>query len=165
MCSGKDGQRFKRLPDQIMYGQKYGRKFVKPLRIEKKWAKEKPKLDNAQKLIGIYFIDPDDRDFSEILKNARRKLERSPNCITKVIAKSEIASERNSKTVFGCMVESHESTKTTGGIFSTQKIMKTTLQFGSQIHSDATSDENSGCKSRSGQGMEKVRDNPSMEFG
>ena len=34
MCPGGDWQKFKRLPDQIMYGQKYGRKLVKPLRIE-----------------------------------------------------------------------------------------------------------------------------------
>ena len=31
----RDWQRFKRLPDHIMHGQKYGRKLVKPLRIEK----------------------------------------------------------------------------------------------------------------------------------
>ena len=32
---GGDLQKLNRLPDQIMYGQKYGRKMVKPLRIEK----------------------------------------------------------------------------------------------------------------------------------
>ena len=46
-----------------MYGQKFGRKLVKRLRIEKKGMgkKEKPKLDNARKLRGIYFIDQDDK--------------------------------------------------------------------------------------------------------
>ena len=39
-------------------------------------GKRKPKLDNARKLRGFYFIDPDDKEYSEILKNARRKLER-----------------------------------------------------------------------------------------
>ena len=39
------------------------------------------------------------------------------------------------------------------------------LQFGSQVHPEATSDENSNAKRRSGQGMEKARDNPRMEFG
>ena len=34
---------------------------------KQEWAKEKPKLDNARKLRGIYFIDPDDRKYSEIL--------------------------------------------------------------------------------------------------
>ena len=37
-----------------------------------KWAIEKPKLDNTRKLLGIYFIDPDE-DFKYIMKNARRK--------------------------------------------------------------------------------------------
>ena len=46
-------------------------------REKHEWAKEKPKLDNARKMRGIYFIDPDDEECKEILKNARRKLERS----------------------------------------------------------------------------------------
>ena len=40
-----------------------------------KWAIEKPKLDNARILRGIYFIDPEDEEFKLTLKNARRKLE------------------------------------------------------------------------------------------
>ena len=43
---------------------------------EQEWAKEKEKLDNARKLRGIYFIDPDDKEYSEIIKSAGRKLER-----------------------------------------------------------------------------------------
>ena len=39
------------------------------------WAVEKPKLDNARSLRGVYFIDPDDEEFKDIMKNARRKLE------------------------------------------------------------------------------------------
>ena len=42
---------------------------------KQKWAVENPKLDNARKLRGIYFIDPDDEEFKDIMKNARRKLE------------------------------------------------------------------------------------------
>ena len=45
-------------------------------RQKQECAKEKPKLDNARKLRGIYFIAPDDREYSEILKYAKRKLER-----------------------------------------------------------------------------------------
>ena len=41
---------------------------------KQKWAFEKPKLDNARRLRGIYFIDPDDAEFKEIMKNARRKV-------------------------------------------------------------------------------------------
>ena len=40
-----------------------------------KCAVEKPKLDNARRLRGIYFIDPDDEEFKDIMKNAGRKLE------------------------------------------------------------------------------------------
>ena len=40
-----------------------------------KWAIEKPKLDNARRLRGIYFVDPEDKEFKETIKNARRKLE------------------------------------------------------------------------------------------
>ena len=41
---------------------------------KQKWPIEKPKLDNATRLRGIYFIDPDE-EFKDIMKNARRKLE------------------------------------------------------------------------------------------
>ena len=45
------------------------------LKERQKWSHEKPKLDNARRLPGIYFIDPDDKEFKETIKNARRKLE------------------------------------------------------------------------------------------
>ena len=44
-------------------------------REKQKWAIEQSTLDNARKLRGIYFIDPDDEEFKDIIKNARRKLE------------------------------------------------------------------------------------------
>ena len=45
-------------------------------REKQDWKNGKPELDNAWRLRGIYFIDPDDEEHTEILKNARRKLER-----------------------------------------------------------------------------------------
>ena len=53
---------------QIMV-RKYRRELVTPLRIVKKQelAKEKLELDNARKMKGFYFIDPDVRESSEIL--------------------------------------------------------------------------------------------------
>ena len=45
------------------------------LREKQKWAIEKTKLDNARKLRGIYFIDPEDKEFKETIENARKKLE------------------------------------------------------------------------------------------
>ena len=44
-------------------------------KAKQKWAIEKPKLDNARQLRGIFFIEPEDEDFKDIMKNARRKLE------------------------------------------------------------------------------------------
>ena len=36
---------------------------------------------------------------------------RAPNDITKVFAQSETASEKTPKTIYGCIVESHESSR------------------------------------------------------
>ena len=83
-----------------MYVQKFGRRLVKPLRIDKnRNGQKKPKPDNARKLRGIYFIDPDDEEYKEILKNPGEEnwkrlvaptvpCKRSP-----AVAKLEIASE------------------------------------------------------------------------
>ena len=70
----------------------------------------------------IYSYGPDDEVFKEILKNARRKLERPYDSnhavqkdyfysISKVVAKPEIAARKSSKNNFSeCFVESLEST-------------------------------------------------------
>ena len=42
---------------------------------KKYWAIEKPKLNNACQLRGIYQIDPDDMEFKNTMNNARKKLE------------------------------------------------------------------------------------------
>ena len=47
------------------------------LKERQKWSHEKPQLDNARKLRGIYFIDPEDKEFKETIKNVRKKLETS----------------------------------------------------------------------------------------
>ena len=45
------------------------------LKEKQKWSHEKLHLDNSRKLRGIYFIDPEDKEFKETIKNARKKLE------------------------------------------------------------------------------------------
>ena len=45
------------------------------LKEKQKWSNEKLLLDNARKLRGIYFIDLEDKEFKETIKNARKKLE------------------------------------------------------------------------------------------
>ena len=47
------------------------------LKEKQKWSFEKLCLENARKLRGIYFIDPEDEEFKETIKNARKKLETS----------------------------------------------------------------------------------------
>ena len=44
---------------------------------KQKWSEEKLHLENARKLPGIYFIDREDTEFKETIKNARKKLETS----------------------------------------------------------------------------------------
>ena len=55
-----------------------------------KWSNEKLHLENARKLRGIYFIDPEDKEFKEIIKNARKKLETSvaPAMPSKIMKKN-----------------------------------------------------------------------------
>ena len=47
------------------------------LKEKQKWSHEKLHLDNARKLHGIYFIDPEDKEFNETIKNARKKWPKS----------------------------------------------------------------------------------------
>ena len=66
MVLEENDKKFKRLPDQIMYGKKYGPKLVGKAaqdREKHEWNIEKPKLDNARRLRGVYLIDSaDDQD-------------------------------------------------------------------------------------------------------
>ena len=45
------------------------------LKEKQKWSNEKLHLENARKLRGIYFINPEDTEFKETIRNARKKLE------------------------------------------------------------------------------------------
>ena len=81
------------------------------------WAIEKPKLDNARRLRGIHFIDPEDKEFKETIKNARRKLETAMApampCETRKKSKNgETRSKTNDfKSKFACILEASESTR------------------------------------------------------
>ena len=87
------------------------------LKERQKWSHEKPKLDNARKLRGIYFIDPEDREFKETIKNARKKLETSmapamPCKTSKKSKKGETRSKTNDfKSKFACILDASESTR------------------------------------------------------
>ena len=76
------------------------------LKEKQKWAEEKIHLDNARKLRGIYFIDPEDKESKETIKNARKKLETSvapamPCKIMKNCGEWRIS----------CILEANESTR------------------------------------------------------
>ena len=88
------------------------------------WAVEKPKLDNAGKLRGTNFIDPEDEEHQETIeKNARKKLETPMEAATpckmetrerfkdllETVASGTLTHTRKPKCT--CIVEAHESTR------------------------------------------------------
>ena len=73
------------------------------LREKHEWAIEKPKLDNARRLRGIYFIDPEDTEFKEIIKNARLARKGS---MGRQVARLMISGLK-----FACILEASESTR------------------------------------------------------
>ena len=74
-----------------------------------------PKLDNARRLRGIYFIDPEDKEFKETIKNARRKLETpmAPAMPCKTSKNSQHGATRGKsneiKSKLACIMEASES--------------------------------------------------------
>ena len=121
-------------PDLRTCALKYGPKLEKPLRREKKqeFANKKPKFDNARRLRGICFINPEDGEYNEISKNARRKVGSSNGggyALKKIKKHSGLqeteakSGESNTipKTKYACIVEAHESTRQRPGIFSAER--------------------------------------------
>ena len=81
---------------------------------KQKSAIEKPKLDNARRLRGIYFSDPDDEEFKCRMKNARRKLEipvpdAMPCKLQRDKYRETCRTVEEHKTKFVCIVEAEES--------------------------------------------------------
>ena len=84
------------------------------LKEKQKWSNEKLHLDNARKLRGIYFIDPEDKEFKETIKNAREKLETpvAPAVSCKILKKNCGGGASNKiKTKLTCILEASESTR------------------------------------------------------
>ena len=77
---------------------------------KQKWAVEKKKkLDNSRKLRGIYFIDPDDGEFKDIMKNA--PMPAAMLCKLQRAMYRETCSVLDTcKTEYACIVEADEST-------------------------------------------------------
>ena len=84
------------------------------LKERQKWSNEKLHLENARKLRGINFIDLEDKEFKETIKNARKKLETpiSPAVPCKIMKKNCGSSTSNKiKTRLACILEASESTR------------------------------------------------------
>ena len=91
------------------------------LKERQKWSHEKPQLDNARKLRGIHFIDLEDKEFKETIKNARKKLETSlaPAMPCKIIKKNCWNGASNKiKSKVACILEASESTRLRGRIIA-----------------------------------------------
>ena len=84
------------------------------LEERQKWSKEKLHVENARKLRGIYFIDPEEKEFNETIKNARKKLETpiSPAMPGKIMKNNCGSGASNKiKTRLASIMEAGESTK------------------------------------------------------
>ena len=84
------------------------------LKEKQKWSNEQIHLENARKLRGIYFIDPEDKEFKETIKSARKKLETSfaPAMPCKIEENLwEWWIQQKKKTKLACVLEADESTR------------------------------------------------------
>ena len=83
------------------------------LKEKQKWSEEKLHLENARKLRGIYFIDPEDTEFKETIKNARKNLETSvaPAMPCKIMKNCGSGASNKIKTKLACILEADESTR------------------------------------------------------
>ena len=109
------------------------------LKEKQKWSEEKIHLDNARKLRGIYFIDPEDKEFKETIKNARKKLETSvaPAMPYKIVKNCGSGGSDKNKTKLACILEANESTRMRMGILNLP-ITKIILQEKVRIHCSTT---------------------------
>ena len=83
------------------------------LKEKQKWSNEKLHLENGRKLRGIYFIDPEDKEIKETIKNARKKLETSvaPAMPCKIMKNCGSGVSDKNKTKLACILEADESTR------------------------------------------------------
>ena len=112
------------------------------LKENPKWSIEKPKLENARRLRGIYFIDLEDNEFKETIRNTRKKFETpmAPAMPCKTSKKSkhgEIRSKTNFKSKFACILKASESARLRMENLY-RIIMKNTLQEQRTIHCSIT---------------------------
>ena len=87
------------------------------LKEKHEWSDEQPKLDNDRRLRGIYFIDFEDKEFKETIKNVRKKIETpmasAMPCKTRKTFKHEETGGKTNKikSKLACILEASESTR------------------------------------------------------
>ena len=133
---------------------------------KQRWAIEKPKLDNARLLRGIFFIEPNDKELKLTVKAARGKLKvPMPAAMPcKIPIKSSVKTYRNigkRKTKYACVVDADDSTrprpKRAGHklhqdhITAKRDEFYDSLQSCTQIYSHALSREDSRCEGGRGE--------------
>ena len=79
------------------------------LKEKQKWSEEKIHLENERKLSGIYFIDPEDKEFKETIKNARHQW--LLLCRVKFSRIVGVVHPTKFKTKLACILEANESTR------------------------------------------------------
>ena len=117
---------------------------------------------------GIYFIDPEDTEFKETIKNARKKLETSvaPAMPCKTAKNCGSGTSNKIQTKLACILEANESTRMRMGNsipHNHEDLIagkgENSLQHYNLVHKfipDASSYENSGSESSGGQGVGKI---------
>ena len=144
------------------------------LKEKQKWSNEKIHLENARKLRGIYFIDPEDKEFKETIKNARKKLETPvalamPCKLWKIVGVVDPTKLKQNLRVFYKLMNLQECVWE----IRYSIIMKTILQEKVKIHYSTTIwftnlflclvPENSCSESSGGQGIGKIGENFGVE--
>ena len=132
---------------------------------------------NARQLRGIFFFEPNDEEFNLTVKAARRKLEvPMPAAMPcKILIQSSLETHRSigkPKTKYACVVDADESTRARlegaghkphqDHITAKRDEFYDSSQSCSQIHSDASSIENSRCKGSNEETTGKTEENSGM---
>ena len=174
---GRDWQENKRPPGQTLRGQSFGKICLMRRNAKAKVGFEKPKLDNAWQLRGIYFIDIDDGVFFRIswrMRVERWKFRCQPQCFANFnlrlqgnLSRWKMLQDKIRLYCWSWRIYENPNERSSSRISWISHCRKRnefieSLQYCAQINSSASSNENTRCKSRSGEIMGKTREHTGM---
>ena len=161
--------------------------FLWPAREARTGLSRSQKVDNARKLRGIYFMDPEDEEYKETLKYARKKLDTLLEAAIpwKMETRKRFSEQRETvasgdthahkKTMYALYCGSSRIYKEAFVVYSSREIMTTTSQRKDSILwlitiwcinlFNVPSDENSGCEGCSEKRMREAREDPCVADG